>query len=291
MEKFKQHLQELELLPRTIAEDTLNVTRFESWLKEQRMRIEEVRYNDLLSYIQYQKQKGVQAVTINLRLNSLRKYFSYLKQQGDIETNPAKHLQVRGVIRQVIKNPLSTVELELLYSQYSQLKKQAHRQQQADCVHARNTAILGLLIWQGIHSGELAKMETWHINLDEGHVYIPSTNQSNSRQLPLSQKQVIALHHYLTDTRNYFRPKGDQLIAGNVRNIITQLMEEVKGLNPAVTNALHIRSSVILNWLKTYSKREVQYKAGHRHISSTEKYAMQELDGLEDQLTKHHPFG
>jgi site-specific recombinase XerD len=291
MEKFKQYLKEQKLLPRTVEEDVRNVTRFEIWLKFKRIALEEVKYDDLLSYIQYQQKQNVQPVTINLRLNSLRKYFTYLKQQEEITINPAKHLQVRGVIKQVIRNPLSTTELELLYSQYSQLKKQAHRQLQADYVHARNVVILGLLIWQGIHSGELAKMETTYINLNEGHIYIPSTTQSNSRQLPLSQKQIIALHHYLTNVRSFFRPKGHQLISGSTRNIMIQLVAQLQGLNPAITNALHIRASVILNWLKIHSKREVQYKAGHKHISSTEKYAEQELDGLEDQLSKHHPFG
>jgi hypothetical protein len=68
-------------------------------------------------------------------------------------------------------------------------------------------------------------------------------------------------------------------------------MEEIKGQNPAVTSALPIGGSVILTSLKAYSKREVQYKAGYSHISNTEKYTMQELDGFEWQLTKRHLFG
>jgi len=31
--------------------------------------------------------------------------------------------------------------------------------------------------------------------------------------------------------------------------------------------------------------------AGHKFITSTEKYAVQELETLTDQLSKHHPFG
>jgi len=69
------------------------------------------------------------------------------------------------------------------------------------------------------------------------------------------------------------------------------MVQELQGLNPLITNALHIRASVILNWLKLHPKREVQYRAGHKYISSTEKYAVQEMDGLQDALSKHHPFG
>jgi integrase/recombinase XerD len=69
------------------------------------------------------------------------------------------------------------------------------------------------------------------------------------------------------------------------------LLQELKGINPAITNALHIRGSVIINWLKFHNKRQVQYMAGHKYISSTEAYAVQDLDSLQDELSKHHPFG
>jgi len=38
-------------------------------------------------------------------------------------------------------------------------------------------------------------------------------------------------------------------------------------------------------------KLEVQCMAGHKYISSTEKYAAREMGSLTDQLVKHHPFG
>jgi site-specific recombinase XerD len=65
----------------------------------------------------------------------------------------------------------------------------------------------------------------------------------------------------------------------------------LQGINPSVTNALHIRGSVIINRLKQHNKRQVQYMAGHKYISSTEAYALQEMDTLQDELSKHHPFG
>lgn len=111
------------------------------------------------------------------------------------------------------------------------------------------------------------------------------------RQLQLSPKQIIPLHHYLTAIRSHLKPKGEELIPGSIRNIVLRLMEAIQGLNPIATNAQHIRGSVILNWLKTHSKRQVQYMAGHKYISSTEKYAAQEVEDLQDALAKHPPFG
>lgn len=170
----------------------------------------------------------------------------------------------------MIKDPLSTEELEALYRQYSNLLKISHVQDKTDLAQKRNTVILGLLIYQGVHSGELQKMEISHVDLKAEKVYIPSTDKSNNRQLPLSPAQMLLLHEYLEQVRDQLKPKADELVPGSVRNIIVELVQELQGINPVIQNALHIRGSVNLNWLKQHNKREVQYIAGHRYISSTE---------------------
>jgi len=134
-------------------------------------------------------------------------------------------------------------------------------------------------------------MEVGHINLNAGTVYISSICWGFSSVLGLWQKQVIPLHHYLTAIRGHLKPKGNELIPGSVRSTEAHLLPEIQSINPIVTNALHIRGSVILNWLKIHPKRQVQYMAGHKYISSTEKYAAQEVEDLQDALAKYHPFG
>ena len=93
--------------------------------------------------------------------------------------------------------------------------------------------------------------------------------------------QIVALARYLTAIRSHFKPKGDELIPRSMRRYY----------RPLVTSALHLRGSVILNWLKIHPKRQVQYMAGHKYISSTERYASQGVEDLQDALAKHHPFG
>ncbi|MEP7109706.1 MAG: carboxylesterase family protein [Ferruginibacter sp.] len=92
-------------------------------------------------------------------------------------------------------------------------------------------------------------------------------------------------------TRDKLKPKGDELLPGNLHNNISLLTEELKGINPTIKNALHIRASVILHWLRQHNKRQVQYMAGHKDITSTEMYQVQEPETLTNQLNKHHPFG
>lgn len=190
-------------------------------------------------------------------------------------------------------------QLEGLYNGYKALKKQSLHQRKTDLAHQRNIVIVGLLVWQGLHSGELQKLETDHINLQEGIIYIPSTARSNSRDLRLTTQQILSLHHYIHEVREKLLKaspdggglEGAELFPGDLHNIITLLTEELKAINPKIKNALHIRSSVILHWLRQHSKRQVQYMCGHKHIDSTEKYKVQEMQTLINQLSKHHPFG
>jgi len=51
-----------------------------------------------------------------------------------------------------------------------------------------------------------------------------------------------------------------------------------------------IRASVITNWLHHYNLREVQYMAGHRFVSSTERYRTDNLEDLQKELEKYHPL-
>jgi len=292
MNAFQTYLQGRNMKDSTIREHIANVKRFISWLtKEQYLDASTIRYADLLAYIQSEKQKELDIATINIRLTSISHYFEFLKKEGMAARNPARTLRVKGAIRKVVENPLPYAELGILYQQYEQLRRATIFQAKTDMLHQRNLVILGLLIWQGAHAGELQKMETGHINLKAGTVYIPSTRRSNSRQLPLSFMQVLPLNRYLEEIRPLLQPKGEKLIPGDIGNLLTWMMPQLQGINPVIRNALHIRASVILHWLTQYNKREVQYMAGHKYISSTEKYVQQEMGSLTDQLAKYHPFG
>ena len=59
---------------------------------------------------------------------------------------------------------------------------------------------------------------------------------------------------------------------------------------PQITTARQIRQSVITAWLKTKNLRTVQYMAGHRYVSSTERYQENNLEDLYNQLEKLHPL-
>lgn len=288
MERYKAYtawLQQHKYAESTIQEHIANLQRFLTWVADEVFEVEEITYQELLAYIQYEQGKGLQQSTLAIRLQSLKLYYDFLKAEGEIDKNPVRKVHLKGGLLKVVVNPLEETELEKLYTSYEQLKEPALTGKHALSVR-RNIAILGLMIWQGVHSGEILNFEAGDLLLREGRVYIKGTKRSNERVLSLSAKQVIGLHSYLE-----LIPAGQaKLFDCNARNAVFTIINELKGINPAVQNAAHLRSSVILNWLRKNNKRQVQYMIGHKYITSTEHYEQQELSKLTSQLERYHPL-
>lgn len=285
-EEFKNYLETIEKLKSSTVNDNVkNIEHFHAWAMEQNLtNIARISYTEILAFVQQLKSKELTVATVNIRLNSIRKYYEYLKHIGLIEKNPAKKIFIKGGVKKIIHNPLTYAELESLYNEFA--KPREHREAKHKAAHERNTIIVGLMIWQAVHSGELNKITLNDVNLNEGQIYIPGTARSNGRKLKLESKQIITLHKYITETTF----DTEKLFPIHPHSVMQHISSELKGINQAVKNAGHIRASVILHWLRVYDKRTVQYMLGHRWISSTEHYEVQELTGLTDLLTKHHPF-
>ena len=69
-----------------------------------------------------------------------------------------------------------------------------------------------------------------------------------------------------------------------------KLMKELHKQNKQVESVKQIRASVITGWLKNYNLREVQYFAGHRYVSSTESYLINDLEDLKEDINRYHPI-
>jgi hypothetical protein len=74
-------------------------------------------------------------------------------------------------------------------------------------------------------------------------------------------------------------------------NFLNRLIKTLSGHNPSITSLQQLRTCVITHWLKTHNLRQVQYMAGHRFVSSTEAYLVNDLDDLMEDIGKFHPLG
>ena len=153
------------------------------------------------------------------------------------------------------------------------------------------------MVYQGLNTTELIHLELEDLQLYKGKIYIKSGARSNNRTLELKSWQVIELLEYVKEIREEIKVRKNVeserlFIPNNARLGITiyHILKKLKKINNKVTNANQLRASVITNWLKQYNLRQVQVLAGHRYISSTERYLQDDLESLHEIVNNFHPI-
>ena len=76
----------------------------------------------------------------------------------------------------------------------------------------------------------------------------------------------------------------------NIKNSIHHLFNALKKINPKIKSPTQIRTSTISHLQKSIPIRKLQYMAGHKYISSTERYRKNNTDELYRQLELFHPL-
>ncbi len=300
---FKDYLQKLGNSENTIRQKQNYTGYFLNWLELESLHEERNRYNDLLNFIDYSKLEGKSKKQINSILRSIRNYYDYLKQTQPNLINPAANLYLKGTRHKLPSNIINYQELESIYQTYPNKNNR----------EKRNKAILGLLVYQGLTTEELHKLEYRHLKLKQGKILVPGNRRRNSRTLELKPFQILELYEYINEVKPSIlkeigkespsrKPKQidqarikEQLFISingseNIKNSLLHLFKEIQKNNPEIKNAKQLRSSVIVHWLKNFNLRQTQYFAGHKYVSSTERYQMNNLENLQSKLDKYHPL-
>ena len=288
---FENYLRSEGQRLNTVRGNSSSARTFLDWMVNEQISYLEVTYTDLLAYIDHQKARGNTKSTINGKLQGIKHFYNYLQQKELVEHNPAEELRIKNVIVRQPHDLIDWEDLEHLYQNYPT----------GSITGKRNKAILGMMIYQGLNSGEVAAVELKDIDLEKAKVYVPRVGRSNERTLELKSIQILQLQKYITQVRpilmamkgdNYqsdslFTSQGD---GNRLSNSLVNLVKKAKKVNPSIKNPKQIRASVITYWLKIHNLRKVQYMTGHRYVSSTEYYRTDLLETLQDQIDELHPL-
>lgn len=282
---FTEYLQQKKLSVSTVKAYTRRSNYFLAWLQQEDNSVENFTYNDVLDFMRYCTDEKKSKRNTHALLGTVRHYSNYLILQGKRNDNPAAGIFIKGLSRKLPINLLSVEEMEELFKQYSiQLN-----------VDSSKKIMLGLMVYQGLMGGELMRIESQHIKIKEGKIFIKGTKRSNERLLDLQALQITELQNYLNANKFkegaiFTEQKLKILSDKNVKNRVQYMFDQLKKLNAKVINAKQIRSSVITEWLRKNNLRQVQYMAGHKYVSSTERYQTNNLDDLQNELQQHHPM-
>lgn len=275
MERFKEHLQaEKGLSPASAACYAFALGKLLSWMSREGLTAERLTYRHLLGHVKQRLLRGDGKRDVNQGLTATRHYFEYLIHRGLTDYNPAANLHVRGQVRRLPHGLLDRRELDMLYRATGGLQRKV---------------LVGLLVFQGLSVGELQLLEPSHVDLEQGLLHVSASRRSNGRVLRLEDSQLAPLHEYLDERGQgavFTTKKGGR----DLTNMLGALMERLRRTNPGVRNATQLRMSVISHWLGSRDVRVVQHMAGHRHVSSTERYRLDRLHTLQQDVESFHPL-
>jgi site-specific recombinase XerD len=303
IDDFTHYLLKKNYSSTTIESFIADVKKFKAWLEKENMEIENIGYNDITSYLQ--SFGNITQHTKGCYLRGVKQYFNFLIQQEERKDNPTEFIQLKGLKRKTLYDILNRQELDKLYSSYT-LADETSKDKNQNWFKAkllaqqRNKVVLGLLLYQGLDSKDFKLLTVKDIKLREGKVYVPGTRRSNEREIKLEALQIMDVMEYLTKTRNEIlkltNKESEQLFisigsSDKFNNILHYLIKSLQQINPKVTLFKQLRASVIVHWLKLYNLRQVQYMAGHRYVSSTEQFLVNEMDGMIEDIEKYHPIG
>lgn len=265
---------------------------FRIWCKEEGISELQVDYKKMLEFIEHEKNRGLSQQSMQGYLLEIKHYYNYLRKEKLVELNPLDFIQIHGVPKRKLHNILSYEELKKLYQDYSYPKDKLKE--------ARNKALLGLILFQGIRTVQIHKLSIHDLRLRTAKVHVPGSIKTNPRWIKLEAEQLLDLMVYRLDIRPkllersgretdllFFTEFSESDIAHNLKN---QVIQGLKKANRKVQNSHQLRASIITHWLKTENLRKAQYKAGHRHIDSTEAYQINDLDGLKNELEGFFPI-
>ena len=287
---FYDYRQQKGYSLKTIQSQDSYIGRFKSWLVKEHIPTSQISYHAILSHLSFLRQGNRTPQGMRNHLQAIRVYLDYLVSTGILNYNPAGNIHLRSVSLKPLSQALNEELLLEIYRWFASLE-QKHEKRQAQ--HLRDTVVLGLLLFQGLDSGDIQRLCPKDINPREGTIYIPSSRTAAARKLKLESLQILSIQEYLTlPSRNINELSiNDHLFTkSKIQDMVSAIVRKVKQRYPEVMDPRHIRSSVIQNWLRTNHIRQVQYMAGHRSITSTERYQKDNLHDLSIQLQKYHPM-
>jgi len=251
------------------------------------------RYNfkDMVNYMEQVSQKQSNPQYRIRILSAIKKYYDYLIITGQRSDHPCKKLNIKRNSNQAIQTQdlFSSEELQLLLQ----------RENRYWFLESRNQVLLGLLIYQGLTSDEIARLELKNIDLDNGTIYIKASKNLNRRTLELKPKQILPLSKYIDEVRpKMLMVKTDILILNKLGKPISiggihSIFDQLKDLFPdRKLNPQTIRMSVICNWLneRKLTLEQTQELAGHKWIGTTQNYIKSDAKNERELINRYFPF-
>jgi len=275
VERFIKHLEAQGKSSFTIIAYKKDLEQFIGYLTSKEVQdIKEVKKDQINGFIEKLITENYTKKSASRKLNSIRTFFRYLKQEGIIDQNPSLDVSHPKYIQ---SPPRIFTKLE-----YRALRDFAKED-------ARTYALVEILLQTGMKIGELANLRTTDIN--GSTIHIRNYGQTPGRDVPLNKAVKKSIEEYLKkrpeskEDRLFITRTGHSLLIRNIRQIISRCFREI-GVKDATVNDL--RNTFIAHQLRQGVPVEyIAQLVGHKRLSSTERF----LNLVKEEVQKKQGLG
>ena len=213
---------------------------------------------------------------------ALRGFLSFAAQQGGL-----------------VRNDAQTLELARLRKSFRQVPPKEHIAQLLSApgetpAGLRDKAIFELLYSTGLRRAELCGLDFCHVDRAGAVVTVRKGKGGKDRLVPVGERALQALAHYLQNGRPKMNPRGAALFVGEWgERLKTKTLNcnfsrwcEKAGIEPPITPHL-LRHAFATHLLENGAGiRHVQAMLGHTWIGTTQIYTHVDIRHLKEELAR-----
>jgi len=271
----------------TLSSYLRDLRQFSEYLAARRLNdLRKVKPDGIKDYVAWMTDKGKSAATVTRSVASIKSFYAYLLERGEIKVNPAKDTAAVKVER---KYPeiLTGKEVELFLDQPRCVDPKGYR----------DHAMLELLYATGIRVTELISLNEADVSLSAGFIHCES--KGKERIIPLYSTAIKALSDYIRDIRPrlisdpeekalFVNMNGERMSRQGFWKIVKHYQETAQ-IDKEITPHT-LRHSFAVHLLENGADlRSIQEMLGHADISSTQIYTHVVKKQLKDVYHKAHP--
>ena len=225
------------------------------------------------------KADGLAVATVNRRLNSLRKFFNVMVDEGLIDSNPTDGVKAKKIAKQNDTKWLEDYQVREIFSVINAIKTERKR--------ALQRAIFSMLVNTGIRAQELCDIKLHDIDWGVGIIEITGKGDKY-RKVPFNkatQKNVSAWLEYRRDSGEYLfqSERSDQLTVRAIEHMAKNINEQLR-----FTFTVHqLRHTALKHIADTTGRIEIVASvAGHTNVETSRRYIEPSLKEIGEAMKR-----
>lgn len=287
-----------DLSPRTVAGRKSNLNAFLRWCAERSLfKPEELtrpvleRYRRHLYYYRDTKNgKPLSVATQRNRLTAVKVFCRYLAREGVIQINPAAEFELPRLHRRLPRAILTVAEVEAVCRQC--------------LLHGesglRDRAVIEVFYATGIRRMELANLDLYDVDIEQGSLMVREGKGKKDRLLPLGERACRWIDRYVTDIRPglivgnpddqalFLDDRGQRFRPHQLSDKIKIYLGAAGIMKPGACHLFrHTMATLMLE--NGADIRFIQAMLGHADLSTTTIYTQVSIRALKEVYARTHP--